>query len=58
MNTEYIDGLFKRLRELQSDKEFYINEETVEYLLLKKLSLLNVKILAIKQTLKNKGYNV
>ena len=58
MNTEHIDSLFKRLRELNEDKDFYRNEENVEYLLLKKLSLLNVKILAIKQTLKNKGYNV
>ncbi len=58
MSTDNIDNLFKRLRELNEEKEFHINEEIVEYLLYKKLSKLNVKILAIKQSLINKGYNV
>jgi hypothetical protein len=55
-DSEHI--LFKRLRELKEEKEFHINEELVEYLLFKKLSSLNVKILKIKQILINKGYNV
>ena len=58
MSTDNIDNLFKRLRELKDEKEFHINEEIVEYLLHKKLSKLNVKILVIKQSLINKGYNV
>jgi hypothetical protein len=53
-----IDYLFKRLRELNSDKDFYINEEDESCLLLKKLSKLNLKITIIKESLISKGYNV
>lgn len=53
-----IDHLFKRLRELNNDKDFYINEENEEIFLLKKLSKLNVKIEIIKNQLKEKGQNV
>lgn len=58
LNTTTDDNLFKRLRELKEDKDFYINEENEPTLLLKKLSRLNTKILVITETLKNKGYNV
>lgn len=52
------DYLFKRLRELNNDKEFYINEESEQIFLLKKLSKLNVKITIVKYSLNQKGQNV
>jgi hypothetical protein len=59
MNTpDNIDYLFKRLRELNGDKDFYINEEGESYFLLKKLSKINLKITIIKESLISKGYNV
>lgn len=53
-----IDYLFRRLRELNADKDFYINEEDESFLLLKKLSKLNIKITIIKESLISRGYNV
>ena len=54
-NTDY---LFKRLRELKDDKDFYLNEEAESFIMFKKLTKINVKISIITYSLANKGYNM